>query len=383
MAGPPSNKPSPSSPPPWKKKLSMLVAEGRHEQALRLLAKIVEQQMPLFRSDPNILADRRLAWLYRIDLLRSRGRIGEALAWTCLECELNPDNVTAKALKERLKRELDLGTVPRLSRGRQSSDTESTTAWAGVAGMRELKAILERDVILPLQEPELYRQYKVSLPNGILLYGPPGCGKTFIARKLSELLDFAFTDVTPSDLGSIYVHGSQQKIAELFDKARKQAPCLLFFDELDALLPNRSGDLYHSYATEVNEFLTQLNESSKSRLLVVGATNRIEKIDPAALRPGRFDKKIFVGPPDMEARMELLKIYMAERPQEPVDWLALAGECEGYTCAEVEFVVNEAARRALDSRRPICQQDLMAALAANLPVHASEQPLDDNSDETW
>jgi cell division protease FtsH len=118
----------------------------------------------------------------------------------------------------------------------------------------------------------------------------------------------------------------------------------------------------------VNEFLTQLNRAADQRILVVGATNRLDKLDPAALRPGRFDKKVLVGPPDFEARVELLRLYLKDRPQEPIDLLKMAVESEGITCAEVEHLVNEAARRALGHRRTICTEDLMAALAENPPA---------------
>jgi len=360
---------------PWKRKLDECLAQRRFAAALQLLdSRINDTQLTLFEGESFLVRQRRIAWLYRIDLLRSLGRLHEALAWTCLECELHPDNVAAKALRERLKRLVQprsaLGEAPAQGSGR----ADAPDLWRGVAGMRELKALLERDVVLPLQEPELYRQYRVSLPNGILLYGPPGCGKTFIARKLAEVLAFHFIEVKPSDLGSIYVHGTQEKIGQLFSEARVHAPCLLFLDEIDALLPKRSGELYHHYAAEVNEFLAQLNEAAASRLLVVGATNRLEKIDPAALRPGRFDKKLFVGPPDLEARLELLRLCMKDRPQVPFDFLPVARECAGYTCAELTFVVDEAARRALGKRRPIEAEDLMADLAANPPAHASEGP---------
>ena len=275
-------------------------------------------------------------------------------------------------MKERLKREA--GFLKRRTTGaEQSSDQKPLrTAWNGVAGMRDLKAILERDVILPLQEPEIYERYRLNLPNGILLYGPPGCGKTFIARKLAEVAGFSFIEVKPGDLASIYVHGTQGKIAELFAEARKQAPCMIFFDELDAMVPNRSGSTVgHHYASEVNEFLVQLNECGKNKILVIGATNLAGRIDPAVMRPGRLDKKFFVGPPDYEARVELLRLCMANRPQDAVDWHACAGELENYTSAEIEFVVNEAARIALSQTRPIGHGDILNAAGNNPPAHSA------------
>jgi len=362
----------------WKRRLSELLARGRVADAVRLLDRISsDRQMALFEPRFTVNARRRLAWLYKINLLRSLGRTREALAWTCLECELCPDNVAAQALKEQLKQQL--GFVPRNDAATATSyGLEKDDIWKGVAGMRELKAVLERDVVLPLAQPELYRKYRVPLPNGILLYGPPGCGKTFIAQKLGSILGFHFTKVRPSDLGSIYVHGSQGKIGALFRSAREKAPCMLFFDELDALLPVRDGQLYHHYAAEVNEFLTQLDKASEDRVLVVGATNRLDRIDSAAIRAGRFDKKVFVGQPDLEARVELLSLYMGDRPQDEIDFVRMGRECEGYTCAELEYVVNEAARQALEHRRPISAGDLLAALAANPPAHANEQPVADD-----
>jgi len=247
----------------------------------------------------------------------------------------------------------------------------SRTAWGGVAGMRDLKAMLERDVILPLQEPEIYAHYRLNLPNGILLYGPPGCGKTFIARKLAEVAGFSFIEVKPGDLASIYVHGTQGKIAEIFAAARKQVPCMIFFDELDAMVPKRSGDsVGHHYASEVNEFLVQLNECGRNKILIIGATNLPDRIDPAVLRPGRLDKKFFVGPPDYEARVELLRLCMANRPQEAMDWHDCAAELENYTCAEIEFIVNEAARSALAKSRPIINGDIRNAAGNNAPAHS-------------
>ena len=353
-----------------KKRLDMLLGQGRIWQALKLLDKIAaDRQLELFNSDAVVESRRQLAWLYKINLLCSLGRYREALAWACLECELKPRNVTAHAMKEQLK--VKVCWPGNTTTGTTASERTAATddLWAGVAGMRELKAILERDVILPFLQPDVYRRYRISLPNGVLLYGPPGCGKTYIAEKLGKILGFHCISVKPSDLGSPYVHGTQKAIGELFDEASEHRPCLIFLDELDALIPNRfGGDVGHHYASEVNEFLTQLNNAADRRILVVGATNRLDKLDPAALRPGRFDKKVLVGPPDLEARVELLRLYLKDRPQEPIDLLKLAIESEGFTCAEMEYIVTEAARRALSRRRTICTEDVMAALADNPPA---------------
>ncbi len=352
---------------PWRKRLDHLLARRRFADATKLLDAVIQDTLPLFQDRPEIAHVRRLAWLVRIDLLRERGRYAEALAWLCLECELHPDNVHAQVLKERLKRQLRFA-IERREPGRLQADDQ----WEGVAGMRELKAMLERDVLLPLQEPELYAQYKVDMPNGILLYGPPGCGKTFIARALAKRVKYNFMEIKPSELASIYIHGTQQKVGELFTAAAKQAPTMLFLDEIDALVPDRaSGQLYHSYAQEVNEFLVQLSEASKKRVLVVGATNVLEKIDKAILRPGRMDKKIYVGPPDMEARAEALRVHMKERPQAPIDWLGVAAATENCSFAEIEHCVNEAARAALADRRLIATEDLLRASRENRPQDKS------------
>ncbi|MBU0734238.1 MAG: ATP-binding protein, partial [Proteobacteria bacterium] len=125
--------------------------------------------------------------------------------------------------------------------------------------------------------------------------------------------------------------------------------------------------------SEVNEFLVQLSDCWKNRILVIAATNLIESIDPAILRPGRFDRKIFIGPPDLEARLEMLRLYMADRPQEKMEWLDLAKKCEFYTSAEIENIVNEAARLALQEVRPIRSDDLYQAMSENPPVLSSEK----------
>lgn len=359
-----------SSNAPWFEKFQRLLALRRDNQALRLLNDVIENDLPLFDIDREITADRRIAWLCRIDLLREGGRLTEALAWACLECELHPDNVAAETVKEELKRLTRFGGRPPI--GGPPSPEARMVRWSGLAGMRQLRAELEQGVIAPLLDPDLYRRYKIPLPSGILLYGPPGCGKTFIAKKLAEIICFKFFDISPSDLASIYVHGGQKLIKALFQKAATSAPAMIFFDEFDALVPARDGRAGHHYEAEVNELLTQLNECADRRILVVAATNRAEKIDPAVLRPGRFDRHFYVGPPDLEARVELFRLYLAERPAVGINYLNLADSSQNYTPVEIREVVNEAARAALSTRQPIGHEDILRALSARPPSLKSE-----------
>ncbi len=244
----------------------------------------------------------------------------------------------------------------------------SGNGFADIAGMDELKEMLRKRVILILQDKELAEKYKLTPPNGMLLYGPPGCGKSFFAEKFAEETGFNFILVKASDLGSIYVHGSQGKIADLFKKAEENAPTVLCFDEFDAFVPNRSGDNSGgNQAGEVNEFLTQLNNCSKRGIFVIATSNRPDKVDPAVLRTGRIDKQIYVPMPDETARKLMFELYLKDRPCGPIDSDALAEKADGYVASDIAYVVNEAATIAAFNHEDITQELLIKTIEGIKP----------------
>ncbi len=349
--------------------LSLLIAHNKRAQALKFLDKLIGSDYGIFGADSQILNDRQAALQFKIDLLLEWNRYSEALAWLCLETEINPNNVYAQALKERLKRSLHIDDLHRrqfepVRSGRKCAADGGAFNWEGVAGMRELKLTLENDIIMPFLEPDIYNKYRVPLPNGILFYGPPGCGKTFIARKLATILNYNFIELKPSDLASIYVHGTQGKIGDIFREAGGEQQTILFFDEIDAFIPSREQGIGHHYSAEVNEFLVQMNECAKRGVMVIGATNYLSHVDGAVKRPGRFDKKIYIGTPDLEARVEAIKLYMKDRPQEKIEYFSILSDKDLYSYADLELVVNEAARKALRYREPVTREYLEAAFGA-------------------
>jgi transitional endoplasmic reticulum ATPase len=232
--------------------------------------------------------------------------------------------------------------------------------------MHVLKELLRREVVAPIRNPEPYRKYGLSIPNGILLYGPPGCGKTYIARQLAEELGHYFVEIIPSELASPFIHQSVIKIRDLFDTAAEQAPAVLFIDEFEALVPSREtlGGHQDYKSAEVNEFLAHLNGCSEKNIFVIAATNQPKKIDAAVRRTGRLDKHIYVGPPDKEARREMIALHLEGRPlANGFDLGALAKSMECYSASDLRFLVDEAARDALAKSEDITYDSFRSAMA--------------------
>ncbi len=257
--------------------------------------------------------------------------------------------------------------------GIMSKQDTAGGGFADVAGMQHIKDEL-RSVMQILNDQEGARQYGISIPNGILLYGPPGCGKTFIAEKFAEETNYNYIFIRASDLASIYIHGSQQKIGALFKEAREKKPSTICFDEIDALVHNREDINNASMSGEVNEFLSQLNNCGKDGVLVIGTTNRPNLIDPAVLRKGRIDKIIYVPPPDLEARTGLFRLLLEKKPVEhDIDYNELAERTEGRVCSDIDYIVSEAARIAYSNKNKISMETLNGIISTTRSSLTAEQ----------
>ncbi len=244
-----------------------------------------------------------------------------------------------------------------------------TVGWDDVGGLDSARDRLREGVELPLKHPEAFRRLGIRPARGFLLYGPPGTGKTLLAKACARESDANFIATKSSDLLSKWYGESEQQIARLFSRARQVAPTVIFFDELDSLVPARGGSFGEPQVTErvVNTILAEMDGLEElNNVVVIGATNRPGLIDPALLRPGRFDELIYVGTPDTEGRAQILKIHTAGMPMaKDVDLASLAQRTERFTGADLEDLVRRAGltalRRKLDSGS-VTMADFEAAL---------------------
>lgn len=241
--------------------------------------------------------------------------------------------------------------------------------FAAVAGMEELKQQMREEVIEPLHNPEEYHRYGVTIPNGMLLYGPPGCGKTFFAKHFAEEVGFNFMCITPATLKSRYVNATQENIAKMFKEAEENAPTVIFIDEMNELVPNRDdGNVHEMSRSAVNEMLAQMDRTGEKGIFIIGATNYPNMIDPAILRAGRLDKKYYIGVPDIEARKALFKLYLERRPYDfGLDYQLLADMTQGYVSADIQLIVNDASRNALHQHCKITMGLLKDAISNTRP----------------
>ena len=271
----------------------------------------------------------------------------------------------------RLLKEISSQEGEKINSFRKSPQSDSTIrkthgGFDDVAGMDSLKKELKDKVIWVLRNKEKAALYRITPPNGMLLYGPPGCGKTFFAQKFAEESGFYYQLINGSDLGSTFVHGSQIKIGELFQEAEKNAPTVLCFDEFDAFVPVRGAVGTEYAAEEVNEFLAQLNNCAQRGIFVIGTTNRKDMIDPAVLRKGRMDLHFYIPAPDTETRKLMFQKHLSNRPlSEDINYNLLAENTDNYAASDIAFIVNEAALVAALADELISQRHLESAIIAN------------------
>jgi SpoVK/Ycf46/Vps4 family AAA+-type ATPase len=241
---------------------------------------------------------------------------------------------------------------------------------ADVGGMRQVKDRLEAALFAPMRNPELSKLFGKKLHGGLLLYGPPGCGKTFIARAVAGELGAHFLSVTLADVLDMWIGASERNLHEVFQTARRHAPCVLFLDEVDAIGQKRSQLRNSALRGSVNQLLLELDDIgvSNDSVFVLAATNHPWDVDAALRRPGRFDRTVLVLPPDTPARETILRLHLRDRPVAGIDVATLADVTGGYSGADLAHICEVAAERALlDSAatgtiRMIEQSDLTTAL---------------------
>lgn len=359
---------------------------GKYSQALVIVEDLIKQSKPPAR-----------AFIIHARLLLNDGQVERARQEYERAVEIEP-SVTDLGLYERLgladlpykqktpseSRVTTDGKIRELADD-DSEDTlnldveKSDISFVNVGGMEEVKEHIRMKIIYPLENQEMFKQYGKKIGGGILMYGPPGCGKTFLARATAGEIKANFISVGITDVLDMWCGESERHMHEVFETARRNRPCVLFFDEVDALAASRSDMRKSGGRNTINQFLTEMDgaESSNEGVLILAATNAPWHLDSAFRRPGRFDRIIFVPPPDTKARADILRLTLKGKPVEDIDLELIAKKTEKFSGADLFAVVDQAVESKLAQAmkegipKPITTKDLEAS-ARNVKASTAE-----------
>lgn len=353
-------------------------AEGKNSEALVVLEDLVRSAEAPGR-----------AFVLHARLLAGVGEVEQAVTQYRRGVEKDPqaaDPDFAERFGIRLQpaeREAEEVVDGRLRAGWQEPDTDTRAeverpkvTFADVGGMDALKEEVRLKIIYPLTHAEMFKAYGKSAGGGILLYGPPGCGKTHLARATAGEIKAGFISVGIHDVLDMWIGNSERNLHELFEQARRNAPCVLFFDEVDALGASRADMKTSGGRHLINQFLSEMDgvKAANEGVLILGATNAPWHLDSAFRRPGRFDRILFVPPPDSPARASILRLHLRGKPLDEVDYDAVAKKCEGFSGADlkatVDLTVEGKLRDAMKTGvpTPIRTRDLVSAAGTQKPT---------------
>jgi transitional endoplasmic reticulum ATPase len=283
-------------------------------------------------------------------------------------------DLLSKGAKIKLKAGVEESEYSYLPRDQDVLERPSI-AFKDVGGLESLKEQIKMNIIYPFQNLTLFKTFGKKVGGGILMYGPPGCGKTFLARATAGECHARFITIAISDILDMYIGNSEKNLHKLFELARRNTPAIIFIDELDAIGGSRQQMRYHHSRMLTNQLLNEMDgiDSNNNEILVLGATNSPWFVDSSLRRPGRFDRVLFVPPPDQKARAEILQIHLKNKPVEAIDYMKVARGMENYSGADIKAVCDTAADQVIMQAmktgkvRPIRTQDLVEAVKKTKP----------------
>lgn len=347
---------------------AILIKNQNHIQAKLSLAKIYFAQGKFSTSivileeidEANPLSPENLIILSK-SLLRNN-EVSKAIACYKKSLLLNPsliDEELDQSLRSTSVSNNDVNQlIESLEEGMKHFEKPSIN-FSHVGGMQKVKSEIDIKIIQPLINPDLFKKYGKKIGGGILMYGPPGCGKTHLARATAGQIKANFISVGIHDVLNMWLGNSEKQLHDLFELARRQAPCIMFFDEIDALGASRTDMRQSSSKMLINQFLNELDgvQNSNDGVLILGATNAPWHLDGAFRRPGRFDRIIFVHPPDLDSRESILKIQLEGKPVSVIDYKTIAKKTEEFSGADLMSVIDRAVedklREAIKSGNPL------------------------------